>query len=65
VPQVDQILSRIRAFQAPILARCLGQLMTSLGGFFVTCAAMCLTLAVSRCKSDPERLVGLHLAAAG
>jgi acyl-lipid omega-6 desaturase (Delta-12 desaturase) len=47
VPQIDQILSKTRAFQAPILARSLGQLATSLGGFSVTCAAMYLTLAVS------------------
>ena len=47
MPQIDQIFSRTRAFQAPILARSLGQLATSLGGFSVTCAAMYLTLAVS------------------
>ena len=47
MPQVEQILPRTEAFQAPILARSLGQLATSFGGFFVICAAMYLTLAVS------------------
>ena len=47
MPQLDQILSRSRAFQAPILARSLGQLATSFGGFFVTCAVMYLCLALS------------------
>ena len=47
VPPVEQILARAEAFQAPILARSLGQLATSFGGFFVICAAMYLTLAVS------------------
>jgi len=45
--QPDQILFRTRAFQAPILARSLGQLATSFGGFFVTCAVMYLCLALS------------------
>ena len=47
MPQLDQILSRSRAFQAPILARSLGQLATSFGGFLVTCAVMYLCLALS------------------
>src|SRR5205807_4148234 len=47
VPEMEQILARTKAFQAPILARSLGQLATSFGGFFVICAAMYLTLAVS------------------
>jgi acyl-lipid omega-6 desaturase (Delta-12 desaturase) len=47
MPQVEQIFARAEAFQAPILARSLGQLATSFGGFFVICAAMYLTLAVS------------------
>ena len=34
-------------FQAPMLSRSVGQLSTSFGGFFATCAAMYLTLAVS------------------
>jgi acyl-lipid omega-6 desaturase (Delta-12 desaturase) len=34
-------------FQAPILARSLAQLLTSFGGFFATCAAMYLCVAVS------------------
>jgi len=46
VPQIDQILSRTRAFRAPILARSLGQLAASFGGFFATCIAMYLCLAV-------------------
>ncbi len=65
MPQVDQILSRTRAFQAPIFARSLGHLATSVGGFFVTCAVMYLTLAVSRCNSDLERVAPFRLAAAG
>ena len=47
MPQLDQILSRSRAFRAPILARSLGQLATSFGGFFVTCAVMYLCLPLS------------------
>jgi hypothetical protein len=48
------------------LARRLGHLATSLGGFFVTCAAMCLTLAVSLCNSDLAlRLVALRLGPPG
>ena len=46
MPQIDQILSRTRACRAPILARSLGQLATSFGGFFATCIAMYLCLAV-------------------
>jgi len=57
---MDQILSRTRT-----LVRRLGQLTTSSHGFFVTCAAMCVTAAVSLCNSDLERLVALRLAAAG
>ena len=45
--QVDQILSETKAFQAPILVYSLGQLATSFGGFFATCAAMYMCLAVS------------------
>ena len=45
--QPDQILSVTKAFQAPILASSLGQLATSFGGFFATCTAMYLCLAVS------------------
>jgi omega-6 fatty acid desaturase (delta-12 desaturase) len=47
VPQMDQIFSATRAFQAPTLASSLGQLATSFGGFFATCTAMYLCLAVS------------------
>jgi omega-6 fatty acid desaturase (delta-12 desaturase) len=46
VPQIDQILSRTRVFRAPILARSLGQLAASFGGFFATSIAMYLCLAV-------------------
>jgi acyl-lipid omega-6 desaturase (Delta-12 desaturase) len=45
--QMDQIFSGTKAFHAPILARSLGQLATSFGGFFATCTAMYLCLAVS------------------
>src|SRR6266480_6924233 len=41
------VLSGVAAFQYPILKRSLGQLTTSFGGFFATCAAMYLCLAVS------------------
>src|SRR5438034_8468194 len=44
---IDQVFSRTKAFQAPILARSLGQLATSFGGFFATCTAMYSCLAVS------------------
>jgi hypothetical protein len=47
MPQMDQILSGSREFQGPILARSLGQLATSFGGFFATCTAMYMCLAVS------------------
>ena len=40
-------LSVTKAFQEPILASSLGQLATSFGGFFATCTAMYLCLAVS------------------
>jgi omega-6 fatty acid desaturase (delta-12 desaturase) len=45
--QPDQMLSVTKAFQAPILVSSLGQLATSFGGFFATCTAMYLCLAVS------------------
>jgi hypothetical protein len=54
---MDQILSSTRAFRPRRPA-------TSLRGFVVTCAAICVTLAVSLCNSDLERLVALRLAAA-
>jgi omega-6 fatty acid desaturase (delta-12 desaturase) len=44
---MDQIVSGTKAFEAPILKRSLTQLMTSFGGFFVTCAAMYFCLTVS------------------
>jgi omega-6 fatty acid desaturase (delta-12 desaturase) len=47
VPQIDPTFSQSTPFQAPILARSLAQLATSFGGFFATCAAMYLCLAVS------------------
>ena len=47
MPQMDQIFSGTKAFQAPILGRSLGQLATSFGGFFATCTAMYSCLAVS------------------
>ena len=42
----DQTLVAARNFQAPILARSLGQLTTSFGGFFICCGAMYLTFAM-------------------
>src|SRR5215468_12359781 len=45
--QLDQMLSGTKGFQAPILARSVGQLATSFGGFVATCTAMNLCLAVS------------------
>ena len=47
MPQMDQMLSGTKAFQARILACSLGQLATSFGGFVATCTAMYLCLAVS------------------
>src|SRR5438132_13715912 len=47
VPEMEQILARTKAFQAPILARSLAQLATSFGGFFVVCAAMYLSLGLT------------------
>jgi len=47
MPQMDQILSGTKGFQAPILARSLGQLATSFGGFVASCTAMYLCLPVS------------------
>jgi omega-6 fatty acid desaturase (delta-12 desaturase) len=48
MPQMDEMFSGTKAFQAPILARSLGQLLTSFGGFFATCATMypCLTVSL-------------------
>jgi acyl-lipid omega-6 desaturase (Delta-12 desaturase) len=46
-PQLDQAISATKPFQEPILVRSLGQLVTSFGGFFATCTAMYLCLAVS------------------
>ena len=65
MPQMDQILFRTGAFLALILAWRLGHQATSPGEFFVTCTAMCLTLAVSLCNSDLKRPVALRIAAAG
>jgi acyl-lipid omega-6 desaturase (Delta-12 desaturase) len=47
MPQMDQALSGTRAFRGPILACSLRQLATSFGGFFGTCTAMYMCLAVS------------------
>src|ERR1700732_3230085 len=47
MPQMDDLVSRTKAFQAPILTRSLGQLATSCGGFFATCAVMYVCAAVS------------------
>lgn len=47
MPQTDPILSGSTPFQAPNLGRSLGQLSTSFGGFFATCAAMYLCARVS------------------
>src|SRR5947207_7048016 len=44
---LKNILSDTAAFQDPILARSLGQLATSFGGFLATCAAMYLCLRIS------------------
>src|SRR5579864_4768692 len=47
VPQIDPTFSQSMLFQTPILARSLAQLLTAFGGFFATCAAMYLGVAVS------------------
>jgi acyl-lipid omega-6 desaturase (Delta-12 desaturase) len=44
---MSEILSETKPFQAPILIRSLGQIATSFGGFFATCAAMYLCLDLS------------------
>jgi len=44
---MEPVFSASTPFQAPILARSLGQLSTSFGGFFATCAAMYLCGLVS------------------
>jgi omega-6 fatty acid desaturase (delta-12 desaturase) len=48
MPQPDPILAASTAYQAPVLVRSLGQLSTSFGGFFATCAAMygCATVSL-------------------
>jgi omega-6 fatty acid desaturase (delta-12 desaturase) len=51
--ELKDILSGVAAFQHPILGRSLGQLATSLGGFFATCAAMYLCLGISLWVSLP------------
>ena len=50
---LKHILSGTAAFQRPILARSLGQLATSVGGFIVTCAAVYLCLGISLWISSP------------
>ena len=42
-----EILSETKLFQAPILSRSLGQIATSFGGFFLTCATMYLCFDLS------------------
>jgi omega-6 fatty acid desaturase (delta-12 desaturase) len=44
---MDPILYTSMPFQAPTLARSIGQLSTSFGGFFAACAVMYLCLAIS------------------
>src|SRR5258706_1126878 len=51
--ELKNILSGVAAFQRPILARSLGQLATSVGGFIVTCAAVYLCLGISLWMSSP------------
>ena len=50
---MKHIFSGTAAFQNPILARSLGQLATSVGGFVATCAAMYLCLGISLWVSLP------------
>jgi hypothetical protein len=50
---LKQLFSGTAAFQHPILARSLGQLTTSVGGFLVTCSAMYLCLGISLWMSLP------------
>src|SRR6266513_2916523 len=51
------VLSGVAAFQYPILKRSLGQLTTSFGGFFATCAAMYLCLTISLWMTLPLSLL--------
>src|SRR5439155_8777525 len=55
--QIEPTLSHSMSFQAPILARSLAQLATSFGGFFATCAAMYLCLAVSLWVALPMSVI--------
>src|SRR5438270_8678482 len=50
---MKNLFSGTAAFQKPILAQSLGQLATSVGGFFATCAAMYLCLRISLWMSLP------------
>src|SRR3954465_14387186 len=50
---MKNLFSGTAAFQNPILARSLGQLATSVGGFLVTCAVMYLCLRISLWMSLP------------
>ena len=51
--QTPRILSETKAFQTPMLARSLGQIATSFGGFFATIAAMYLSLGLSMWIAPP------------
>jgi acyl-lipid omega-6 desaturase (Delta-12 desaturase) len=55
---ISEILSETRPFQAPILRRSLGQIATSFGGFFLTCAAMYLCVDLSAWTVLPLSLLG-------
>ncbi len=55
--QIEPTLSQSMSFQAPILVRSLAQLATSFGGFFATCAAMYLCLAVSLWVALPMSVI--------
>src|SRR5437667_5280842 len=55
--QIDPTLFQSVSFQAPILARSLAQLATSFGGFFASCAAMYLCLAVSLWVALPMSVI--------
>ena len=55
--RMSDLLSGTKPFEAPILARSLGQVATSFGGFFITCAAAYVLLGVSVWTTPPLLLI--------
>jgi omega-6 fatty acid desaturase (delta-12 desaturase) len=57
MPQMDTIFTESSPFQTPIVTRSVGQLLTSFGGFFATCATMYVCVDVSFWVALPFSLV--------